>query len=207
MSSIPLQCLQDDKGGVILGIDEAGRGPVLGPMVYSAAFWADSDNEEVSAMGFDDSKALSGARRDDLFERIKKTPQVGWVLRLLSAKELSAKMCRKTPYSLNAISHDAAIEMIRLAQSENVKIAKVFVDTVGDPSSYQNKLEREFGSSIKFTVAKKADSLYKTVSAASIIAKVGLCFLFFAWVACSVLTIVESILPGCSRYCLYLMLD
>lgn len=32
---------------------------------------------------------------------------------------------------------------------------------------------REFGGGIKFTVAKKADSLYKTVSAASIIAKVS----------------------------------
>lgn len=35
------------------------------------------------------------------------------------------------------------------------------------------RLHREFGKEVKFTVAKKADSLYKTVSAASIVAKVG----------------------------------
>lgn len=33
---------------------------------------------------------------------------------------------------------------------------------------------REFGKGVKFVVAKKADSLYKTVSAASIVAKVSL---------------------------------
>ena len=38
---------------VCLGIDEAGRGPVLGPMVYGAAYWPVSENEEISAMGFD----------------------------------------------------------------------------------------------------------------------------------------------------------
>lgn len=35
---------------------------------------------------------------------------------------------------------------------------------------------REFGGGIKFVVAKKADSLYKPVSAASIIAKVSVCW-------------------------------
>lgn len=56
----------------MLGIDEAGRGPVLGSMTYGAAYWSCADNETVSAMGFDDSKALTPVQREGLFERIDK---------------------------------------------------------------------------------------------------------------------------------------
>lgn len=62
----------DGGGGVILGIDEAGRGPVLGPMTYGAAYWSCADDKAVSAMGFDDSKALTPAQRNGLFDRIDK---------------------------------------------------------------------------------------------------------------------------------------
>ncbi|CAM9541320.1 unnamed protein product [Ectocarpus sp. 8 AP-2014] len=172
-SKIPPRCRGlDGEGGVILGIDEAGRGPVLGPMTYGAAYWSCADDREMSAKGFDDSKALTSDQRTSLFDRIDRTPEVGWVLRLISARELSDKMCRKVPYSLNVISHDAAAELIRAVQARGVKVTQVYVDTVGDPAFYQSKLEKEFGKGIKFVVAKKADSLYKTVSAASIVAKV-----------------------------------
>lgn len=57
---------------MVLGIDEAGRGPVLGPMTYGAAYWSCADDKAVSAMGFDDSKALTPAQRVGLFERIEK---------------------------------------------------------------------------------------------------------------------------------------
>lgn len=70
------------------------------------------------------------------------TQQVGWVLRLISARELSDKMCRKTPFSLNVISHDAAAEMIRAVQARGVRVTQVFVDTVGDPAFYHAKLEK-----------------------------------------------------------------
>lgn len=45
------------------------------------------------------------------------------------------------------------------------------MDTVGDPDKYAAKLSERFPS-IKFVVAKKADSLYPVVSGASIVAKV-----------------------------------
>jgi len=47
----------------------------------------------------------------------------------------------------------------------------VYVDTVGDPVKYEDKLQRLFPQ-LKVTVAKKADALYPIVSAASICAKV-----------------------------------
>ena len=48
---------------------------------------------------------------------------------------------------------------------------QVYIDTVGDPDKYEMKLSKIFPS-IKFVVAKKADSLYPVVSGASIVAKV-----------------------------------
>ncbi len=42
-----------------LGIDEAGRGPVMGPMVYSALWWPKAYRQKFVELGFEDSKALS----------------------------------------------------------------------------------------------------------------------------------------------------
>jgi len=81
-------------------------------------------------------------------------------------------MLQRVPMSLNTVSHESAMNLIRIVLDKGVRVAKVYVDTVGDPGSYQAKLTRSFARSIEFTVCSKADSLYKTVSAASICAKV-----------------------------------
>lgn len=89
----------------------------------------------------------------------------------IQPEDISGRMLRRIPYSLNAISHDAAAAMVQSVLDDGVNVQSVFVDTVGDPGAYQNKLNRMFNHTINFTVSKKADSLYPCVSAASICAK------------------------------------
>lgn len=72
---------------------------------------------------------------------------------------------------MNALSHDIAIDLIRKVDSQGIKIAHVYIDTVGDENQYRVKLQKFFPG-LNFTVAKKADSKYAIVSAASICAKV-----------------------------------
>lgn len=155
----------------ILGIDEAGRGPVLGPMVYAAAFCAKSSMEALNALGADDSKQLTEEQRDKLRAKIDAAPFLRSMTRVLPAQELSEKMLRKAKYNLNLISHDTALELVETAMEQGVSITEVYVDTVGDPERYAAKFRNRFPGLEKVVVAKKADSTYRIVGAASIVAK------------------------------------
>ena len=156
----------------IAGIDEAGRGPVLGPMVYSIAFFPFEQNEKLlRKIGFNDSKKLSEAQRDKLFEKIFQH-NVGFILDSISAETLSTEMLRIDGRNLNRISHDSAIGLIGKVLELGFKLRSVFVDTVGKPEKYQDLLISTFPSIPNITVSKKADSLFPIVGAASICAKV-----------------------------------
>ena len=163
-----------DGPPVKLGIDEAGRGPVLGPMTYGCAYWRIEDDEEISALGYDDSKAITAQTREKLFDGIanENAYRIGWIVVDIPATAISALMLKQSPTSLNRISHECAISMIECVLEKGVNVQEVYVDTVGDPDVYQRKLTRRFHNKIKFTVTKKADSLFRVVSAASICAKV-----------------------------------
>jgi ribonuclease H2 subunit A len=92
---------------------------------------------------------------------------------VIHPEELSNKMLKREKVSLNKISTDAAIQLVRNAINRGVNLREVFVDTVGKPETYQQLLEKEFWNSpITFKVSAKADSLFPSVSAASIVAKV-----------------------------------
>ena len=167
-SSIPNNCKSQP---CILGIDEAGRGPVLGPMVYGISFCPLEKDEDLKNLGVDDSKALTEQKREELLKKLQdNSDYIGYAIHVLSPRYISNSMYRRIKYNLNTMSHDTAINLVKSAIDKGVQVAEIYVDTVGPPEKYQAKLQEIFPTQ-KVTVAKKADSLYPCVSAASICAK------------------------------------
>ncbi|KAI1765858.1 putative 35 kDa ribonuclease H [Hypoxylon sp. FL1150] len=165
----------------VLGVDEAGRGPVLGPMVYGVFYLPIDQSDPLlkQTHHFDDSKVLTPAVRSSLMQSLC-TPSTdlfstcGWAISSLSARDIGANMLRPSssaPYNLNAQAFDATVSLIRGVLARGVNVRDVYVDTVGPPDTYRAKLARVFPT-LRITVAKKADSLYPCVSAASVCAKV-----------------------------------
>ena len=91
----------------------------------------------------------------------------------MSARDISAGQLRPmgAKYNLNEQAMDATVQLIKDVCSRGVNVKEIYVDTVGKETTYQKKLERVFPT-ITVTVAKKADSIYPCVSAASVCAKV-----------------------------------
>ncbi|KAM4749579.1 ribonuclease H2 subunit A [Rhinophrynus dorsalis] len=169
-SPVPELCRTDD---CCLGIDEAGRGPVLGPMVYGICYCPVSRKKDLEELKVADSKTLSEAEREKLFEKLNAASDfIGWALHILSPNVISTSMQQRAKYNLNALSHDTAIGLIQHALDSGVQLTEVFVDTVGPAEKYQEKLKQRFPE-LEVTVRAKADSLFPVVSAASICAKVA----------------------------------
>ncbi|CCH42502.1 Ribonuclease H2 subunit A [Wickerhamomyces ciferrii] len=180
LTPIPKVILENPKEPCVLGVDEAGRGPVLGPMVYGISYCLKNYESILkSKYGFADSKTLNELKRTNLLKQIcdqegELFEQIGWSTRTMTAMDISSGMLRPPSvgnYNLNEQAHDATMDLIQGVLDQGVNLTEIFVDTVGPPVTYQAKLQKRFPN-LKIIVAKKADSIYPIVSAASICAKV-----------------------------------
>ena len=157
----------------VVGIDEAGRGPVIGPMVYCAFAVRASDLELLKSYGVNDSKALSAAKRDSIFAKITdaRSPFMDEV-DVVGPDEISRCMSsHREGVNLNSLSHNSAIALLKRYVDKKVPVKAVYVDTVGDATKYEQKLQKLFPS-IRIVVSTKADAKFVCVGAASIVAKV-----------------------------------
>ncbi|KAG0706791.1 ribonuclease H-like domain-containing protein [Suillus ampliporus] len=159
-------------GPYILGVDEAGRGPVLGPLVYGVAYCPASWKTDLEKLGFADSKTLTSEKRAQLLGVLNSDPQnLGWSVRVVSPQAISAGMLRVPPTNLNKQSQDATVLLIREALQRGLQLSEVYVDALGNTTTYEAYLSSQFPG-ISFTVTTKADSKFKIVGAASVAAKV-----------------------------------
>ncbi|CAE6536301.1 unnamed protein product [Rhizoctonia solani] len=160
------------SGRYVLGVDEAGRGPVLGPLVYGIAYCPLEYMETLKTMGFADSKVLNHATRATLLETLASDPaHLAWSVRVLAPQDISSGMLRHPPTNLNEQSKEATVSLIRDVIASGIDIAEIYVDALGPSVPYQQYLSKLFPAAT-VTVCPKADSLYPIVSAASIAAKV-----------------------------------
>ena len=162
----------------MIGIDEAGRGPVVGPMVYGGFACRVRDHAQLVELGVNDSKALTDEKRKSIRAGILDAENSEEIFlhdcRDLHADEISRQQLARTPISLNKISHSAAIDIISALQKripEGEKTVALFVDIVGPQETYLRKLQAEFAG-VTIVVRSKADAIFPVTGGASIMAKV-----------------------------------
>lgn len=158
----------------ILGIDEAGRGPVIGPMVYTGAAIQLKEHDALVQCGVADSKQIDESRRNACLTKMRATlKSFVEFTHVISPADIAGNMLGTRGRTLNTLSHETAMKIIVDATLKLCgKLCAVFVDTVGSPEAYFQKLQGRFPH-LHVVVRAKADSLFPVVSAASIVAKVS----------------------------------
>ena len=147
---------------MICGVDEAGKGPVMGPMVVAAV--SVENAKLVENLGFKDSKLLSSQRRLKLFNLIKQN--YSYEIEIINVEKIDEYRMKNQLNLLNRKAFEKVISKL------NPNVAYVDAADVN---------EERFGREIKINLTNpndtdvismhKADSMIPVVAAASIIAK------------------------------------
>ncbi len=151
-------------GYVQAGLDEAGRGPVVGPLVIGLV--AAKSSAKIARLGVRDSKTLTPTRREELAEAIRaKADHVEWLA--LEPAQLDASMKRR---SLNDVEVEAFAQLASRLVADIYFLDACDVDAARFGRNFLQHLGR--AAAPRVVSEHKADTKYPLVSAASIIAKV-----------------------------------
>ena len=155
----------------IAGVDDAGRGPIIGPLVIAGVLVADDRINELRDIGVKDSKLLTPATRTRLSARIQdlasKVSLVEAEPKQIDEVVLHGGKLRK----LNFLEAKMMAEVINNLAPEEAFVDASDVNEERYGQTIAEFLKREL-SAIKIVSRHHADRTYPIVSAASIIAKV-----------------------------------
>ncbi len=151
-------------GRKLAGIDEAGRGPVIGPMVIAAVVLDEDKVESLEALGVKDSKKLTPKKREKLFDEIIEQLD-DYVIIELWPEEIDSREASLNEFEVQNFA--------KALNSLKVKPDIVYIDAA-------DVKEGRFGEAIakllkfkaEIVAEHRADDKFIPVSAASILAKV-----------------------------------
>ena len=147
----------------ICGIDDAGRGPMLGPLVIAGVLMDKKNIKKLSALGVTDSKKLTPKKRKEFYKKIITVVDDYYIAKI-------------PPRSI-----DASVKRHRLNYLEAKYMAKVvlklnpdvsYVDSCDINSARFGREISKLSNHHKIRSYHRADSRFLVVSAASILAKV-----------------------------------
>lgn len=150
----------------VCGIDEAGRGPVIGPMVVAGISIKENEIYKLKNLDVKDSKLLTIKKREFLFEKIKE---------IVDKYEIIIVSPKQIDYALNSSTLNLnKLETITIAKIiNNLKSNKIIIDCpTSNALNFINELNHFLEYEPKIIAEHKADLKYEVVSAASILAKV-----------------------------------
>jgi len=147
----------------IVGLDEAGRGSLVGPLLVGAFAIRETDGERLPSLGVRDSKQLTPARRREVYERIS-----------------SVGVCRSIALAPHTIDRYVArgglneLELLTFARLVRaLRPATAYADACDpDAARFGRRLAALVGDGVEVVARHRADEEIAVVGAASIVAKV-----------------------------------
>ena len=149
----------------LVGIDEAGRGPVIGPMVMCGVLMDDKEQFKLKVLGVKDSKLLTPKQREHIYEVLIK--DLKYSVRVVSAKEIDTAVWSDSS-NLNWLEADKSVEILN-----ELKPERAILDCPSNNiPAFVHYMKERVHKGIDVKAEFKADQKYLVVGAASIIAKV-----------------------------------
>ncbi|MFC6837766.1 ribonuclease HII [Halomarina ordinaria] len=146
------------------GVDEAGKGPVLGPMV-AACVVAPTD---ALPGGVDDSKRLSPGRRESLDAALRDHPAV-----TVGVARIPVARIDDPGTDMNSLTVAAHAEAVRDAGLDRCRACPGVLDAGDvDAERFGRRVVSSLGGGVDLRAEHRADAAYPHVAAASVVAKV-----------------------------------
>jgi ribonuclease HII len=149
------------------GVDEAGRGPMIGPLVVCGVLLDDGALPSLARLNVRDSKVLTPKRRNELAASVHK---IAKKVEISSVTALEIDRLRRRGVTLNEIEIGQFVSVLQELQPKVAYLdaADVNADRFGDVIGERSELSAK---GCRIVSEHKADSKYPIVSAASILAK------------------------------------
>jgi len=152
---------------IIAGVEEAGRGPVIGPMVMCIATIDKKDEPELKKIGVKDSKLLTPGQRTTIANKLKKI-LLDYKIEIIEPIEIDSALQSDT-LNLNWLEAVTTAKLIHA-----VKCDKVILDCPStNIKAYEQYIKKLLNKDVELIAEHKADVNHLIVGAASIIAKVN----------------------------------
>jgi ribonuclease HII len=156
------------RTGFSAGIDESGRGCLLGPLVVAGVSVSAEGARSLKEIGVKDSKLLSAKRRESLYPEITKVAErVFWMS--ITPGEIDEVVARGK--KLRKLNYLEALYFAKVI--DQMDAARVTVDAADIvPQRFRNDIRAHMTAKCTIVSRHKADRDFPVVSAASIVAKV-----------------------------------